>query len=155
MFSHAMIKFVLFFMAGTIIQEYGTRNMMRIHGMIKDVPQTATFWLIGMLGILGLPPFGLFFSKFNILTAMFKTEHLWAASLLIVLLAGVLIGILYHAMRMLCDTSKKAPLGELLRPVDRIVLAGLLLSTCVIGIAFENIPWVNTLLNYATHIIGG
>lgn len=155
MYSHAMIKFVLFFIAGTIIQEYGTRNMMRIHGMTKDVPSTATFWITGILGILGLPPMGLFFSKFYILTAMYKSEHFWAASLLLVLLAGVLIGILYHAMRMLSGTSKKAPLGELLRPVDRIVLAGLLLSTCVIGIAFENIPWVNTLLNYATHIIGG
>ena len=38
MYSHAMIKFVLFYIAGTIIQEYQTRNMMRIHGMITDVP---------------------------------------------------------------------------------------------------------------------
>ena len=67
MYSHAMIKFVLFYIAGTIIQEYQTRNMMRIHGMIKDVPHTATFWLLGMLGILGLPPMGLFFSKFYII----------------------------------------------------------------------------------------
>lgn len=156
MYSHAMIKFVLFFMAGTIIQEYGTRNMMRIHGMFKDVPQTATFWLTGMLGILGLPPFGLFFSKFNILTAMFKSEHHIAGSILVVLLAGVLIGILYHGMRMLCDRSRaRQPLGDLLQPVDIFVLMLLLLATCVVGAGFENITWLNHLLSQAVMIIGG
>ncbi len=64
--------------------------MMRIHGMITDVPHTATFWLTGMLGILGLPPMGLFFSKFYILSALFKEGHWLAGALLIILLAGVL-----------------------------------------------------------------
>lgn len=156
MYSHAMIKFVLFFMAGTIIQEYGTRNMMRIHGMLIDVPQTATFWLTGMLGILGLPPFGLFFSKFNILTAMFKSGHYIAGSLLVVLLVGVLIGILYHGMRMLSDKAKsRKPIGDLLQPIDILVLVLLLLATVVVGVGFENFGWLNHLLSQAVMIIGG
>ena len=155
MYSHAMIKFVLFYIAGTIIQEYQTRNMMRIHGMIKDVPHTATFWLTGMLGILGLPPMGLFFSKFYIMASMFREGHWLAGSLLIILLAGVLIGILYHGMRMLCDKSKRQPLGDLLGATDVPVLAALLLLTCVVGACFENIPWLNNLLNQAVRIIGG
>lgn len=155
MYSHAMIKFVLFYIAGTIIQEYQTRNMMRIHGMIKDVPHTATFWLVGMLGILGLPPMGLFFSKFYILTAMFSNGHWLSGSLLVILLAGVLIGILYHGMRMLCDTAKRQPLGDLLGTIDAPVLALLLILTCVVGAGFENIPWINNILNNAVMVIGG
>lgn len=156
LYSHAMIKFVLFFVAGTIIQEYQTRNMMRIHGMIKDVPQTATLWLTGMLGILGLPPMGLFFSKFYILTALFKSGHYIAGSLLVVILVGILIGILYHGMRMLCDEAKaRKPLGDLLQSIDFIVLIILLLATCVVGAGFENIPWLNNLLSQAVLIIGG
>ena len=157
MYSHAMIKFVLFYIAGTIIQEYQTRNMMRIHGMIKAVPHTATFWLTGMLGILGLPPMGLFFSKFYIMSALFKEGHWVAGSLLIVLLAGVLIGILYHGMRMLCDTAnvKRQPLGDLLGVIDVPVLAALLFFTCIVGAGFENLPWLNNLLNHAVRVIGG
>lgn len=156
MYSHALIKFVLFYVAGTIIQEYQTRNMMRIHGMITDVPTTAAFWLTGMLGILGLPPMGLFFSKFYILTALFKEGHYIAGGLLILLLAGVLIGILYHGMRMLCDVNKRRrPLGDLLDKIDVPVLAALLLLTCVIGAGFENIPWVNNLLTHAVRVVGG
>ena len=75
--------------------------------------------------------------------------------LLIILLAGVLIGILYHGMRMLCDKSKRQPLGDLLGATDVSVLAVLLLLTCVVGAGFENIPWLNNLLNQAVRIIGG
>lgn len=155
MYSHAMIKFVLFYIAGTIIQEYQTRNMMRIHGMITDVPHTATFWLTGMLGILGLPPMGLFFSKFYILSALFKEGHWLAGALLIILLAGVLLGILYHGMRMLCDKAKRQPLGDILGVIDIPVLAVLLVATCVVGAGFEQIPWINNLLNSAVRVIGG
>lgn len=155
MYSHALIKFVLFYIAGTIIQEYQTRNLMRIHGMIKDVPHTATLWLVSMLGILGLPPMGLFFSKFYILVSLFKEGHWVVGSVLIILLAGVLIGILYHGMRMLCDKAKREPLGDLLGKIDVPVLALLLLCTCIVGAGFENIPWINSLLNHAVLIIGG
>ncbi|MEG0970867.1 MAG: proton-conducting transporter membrane subunit, partial [Acidaminococcaceae bacterium] len=99
MFNHALIKFSLFYLAGTVVQEYKTKNMMRIHGMIQETPHTATFLLMGMLGILGLPPFGLFFSKFAILSEMFRQGHYWSGSLLILLLAGILMGILYHVLR--------------------------------------------------------
>ena len=155
MYSHAMIKFVLFYIAGTVIQEYQTRNMMRIHGMLKDVPYTATFWLTGMLGILGLPPMGLFFSKFYIMAALFRKGYWLAGSLLIILLAGVLIGILYHGMRMLGDSARRKPLGELLGSMDLLVLAALLLATCAVGAGFESIPWLNNLLNCAVRVIGG
>lgn len=155
LYSHALIKFVLFYIAGTVIQEYQTRNMMRIHGMFKDVPVTSTFWLLGILGILGLPPFGLFFSKFHTLTAMYKAGHYWSGTLLLVLLAGVLIGILYHAMRMLCGEAKHAPLGDLLKHSGIFVLAVLLICTGVIGAGFESIPWVSSVLNQAVSIIGG
>ena len=89
------------------------------------------------------------------MTAMFKEGHWLAGGLLIVLLAGVLIGILYHAMRMLCDKAKREPLGDLLGKIDVPVLAILLLLTCIIGAGFENIPWVSRMLDYAVMIVGG
>ena len=155
MYSHAMIKFVLFFVAGTIIQEFQTRNMMRIRGMMNDVPATATFWLTGILGILGLPPMGLFFSKFQIMGAMFHEGRWLPGCLLLILLTGVLIGILYHGMRMLCDRTNIKPLGDLITVTDTFALMTLLLLTCVVGAGFENIPWLNNLLNHAVRIVGG
>ncbi|CAK7014982.1 proton-conducting transporter membrane subunit [uncultured Phascolarctobacterium sp.] len=155
MFNHALIKFVLFYIAGTIVQEYQTKNMMRIHGMIGDVPHTATFWLLGIIGILGMPPLGLFFSKFYILYSLFLSGHYLLGCVIIVLLAGILIGILYHAMRMLCDKAKRKPVGDLLDCVDTPIMAALLLGSIVIGAGISQIPYLEDLLAQAVRIVGG
>ena len=123
--------------------------------MITDVPQTASFWLIGILGILGLPPMGLFFSKFYIMKALFSEGYWLAGIMLIIMLAGVLMGILYHGMRMLSDKAKRRPLGDLLGKIDVLVLAVMLAATCIVGAGFESIPWINNLLNAAVRVIGG
>ena len=155
MFNHALIKFVLFYIAGTIVQEYQTKNMMRIHGMIGDVPHTATFWLLGIIGILGMPPLGLFFSKFYILYSLFLSGHYLLGIVIIVLLAGILIGILYHALRMLCDKAKRKPVGDLLEHADTPFLAALLLGSVIIGAGIGEIPYLEKLLAQAVRIVGG
>lgn len=156
LFNHALIKFTLFYIAGTIVQEYQTKNMMRIHGMISEVPHTATFWLLGIIGILGMPPLGLFFSKFYILYSLFLSGHYILGVVIIVLLAGILIGILYHAMRMLGDKAKKRkPIGDLLDYVDAPVMAALLLGSIIIGVGIGQIQYLQTLLLQAVRIVGG
>ena len=46
MMNHALIKYALFYLAGTIMETYATKNMMRIHGMIAQAPRTACFFLL-------------------------------------------------------------------------------------------------------------
>ena len=138
-----------------IVQEYQTKNMMRIHGMIGDVPHTATFWLLGIIGILGMPPLGLFFSKFYILYSLFLSGHYLLGIVIIVLLAGILIGILYHALRMLCDKAKRKPVGDLLEHADTPFLAALLLGSVIIGAGIGEIPYLEKLLAQAVRIVGG
>lgn len=155
MFNHALIKFCLFYIAGTIVQEYQTKNMMRIHGMIRDVPVTATFWTLGIIGILGMPPLGLFFSKFYILYSMFLSGNYLLGCVIIILLAGVLIGILYHAMRMLCEKARRKSAGDLLDNVDTAFMAALLIGSLVIGAGIGQIPYLENLLEQAVQVVGG
>ena len=53
MFNHALVKYMLFYTAGTIMETYATKNMMRIHGMMQQAPKTAMFWLLGIVGRVG------------------------------------------------------------------------------------------------------
>ncbi|MEG1914600.1 MAG: proton-conducting transporter membrane subunit [Acidaminococcaceae bacterium] len=155
MFNHALIKFSLFYLAGTVVQEYKTKNMMRIHGMIQETPHTATFLLMGMLGILGLPPFGLFFSKFAILSEMFRQGHYWSGSLLILLLAGILMGILYHVLRMLCGRAKRKAVADLLDHTDMPFLTILLVGSIVVGAGISELTYFNQLLTQAAQLVVG
>lgn len=155
MANHALIKFVLFYIAGTIVQEFQTKNMMRIHGLSQEAPHTATFLLLGMIGILGMPPFGLFYSKFSIIMSLFAGGHYLLGTVMVTLLAGVLIGILYHVMRMLSGRAKRKACSDLLDHTDAPLLAAMLFASMLLGVFWQQIPVLNNLLVEASRIIAG
>ena len=102
-----------------------------------------------------MPPWGLFFSTFYILYRLFLSGHYLLGIVIIVLLAGILIGILYHALRMLCDKAKRKPVGDLLENADTPFLAALLLGSVIIGAGIGEIPYLEKLLAQAVRIVGG
>jgi hydrogenase-4 component F len=155
MMNHAFVKYILFYMAGTIVETYSTKNLMRIHGMIHQAPRTAMFWLLGIVGILGMPPMGVFFSEFYILAGFFKANHPYLGILALVLLAGMLIGILYHAMRMLGGRPKRKAAGELMGRVDALAMLVLLLGSGIVSGFIHELPYLGELLTKAAGIVMG
>jgi hydrogenase-4 component B len=61
--NHAVFKCLLFLGAGSVLRSTGTRNMEEMGGLIRRMPQTALFFLIGALAISGLPPLNGFVSE--------------------------------------------------------------------------------------------
>ncbi len=61
--NHAIFKCLLFLGAGGVVQATGTRNMERMGGLIRRMPSTALFFLIGAVAISGLPPLNGFVSE--------------------------------------------------------------------------------------------
>ena len=155
MMNHALVKYVLFYTAGTIMETYATKNMMRIHGMLVQVPWTAFFWLIGIISILGMPPVGIFFSKFFILESFFASGNYLLGILALVLLAGILIGILYHAMRMLGGEPVRKAAGELMGRLDIAALFAMLIVSGAVSIGFEDMPYLGNILVHAAKLLTG
>lgn len=155
MFNHALVKYSLFYVAGTIMEEYGTKNMMRIHGMLTQVPRTALFWVLGIVGILGMPPIGVFFSKFYVIYGMFKAEHPYLGVLALLLLAGMVIGILYHVMRMAGGVPRRKSTGELMGFIDSAVIMGLLIFSAVVSAGISELPVFQHILTNAAQIVLG
>ena len=71
LFTHAMFKALLFLCAGAIIHTIGSNEMSRMGGLRKYMPFTHLTFLVACLAISGIPPFSGFFSKDEILTAVF------------------------------------------------------------------------------------
>jgi hydrogenase-4 component F len=65
------------------------------------MPLTGRGFLIAMLALMGLPPFGLFVSEVMIFTAGFQTGHLVASALGLALLVVAFAGLLRVTHRML------------------------------------------------------
>lgn len=70
--NHSLFKSLLFYTAGAVYTQTHTRNIEELGGLIKKMPKTALFFLIGALAICGLPPFNGFISEFLIYSGMFK-----------------------------------------------------------------------------------
>ena len=76
--NHAIFKGLLFLAAGSVVQSVHTRNMEKMGGLIRRMPGTALFFLIGAIAISGLPPLNGFVSEwltYQALLAGFGTTH--------------------------------------------------------------------------------
>lgn len=73
--NHSLFKSLLFYTAGSVYQQTHTRNIEQMGGLIKKMPRTALFFLLGAIAISGLPPFNGFISEFLIYSGMFKSLH--------------------------------------------------------------------------------
>lgn len=70
--NHAIFKSLLFLGAGSVINQMHTRNMEEYGGLIKYMPRTAFFFLIGSMAISALPPFNGFFSEWLTFQSLFQ-----------------------------------------------------------------------------------
>ncbi|NJE43149.1 proton-conducting transporter membrane subunit [Thermococcus sp. GR6] len=64
--NHALMKALLFLVAGVVIHQLGTRNLNELSGLAKTMPKTTFAFLIGAAAIVGMPPLNGFASKWLI-----------------------------------------------------------------------------------------
>jgi NADH-quinone oxidoreductase subunit L len=73
--THGLFKALLFLGAGAVIHAVHSNDMSHMGGLARRMPQTATVFLVGTLSLAGIPLFGGFLSKEEILGAV------WAGGL--------------------------------------------------------------------------
>ena len=79
LFTHAMFKALLFLGAGALIHAVHSNDYTAMGGLRKYMPITHWTFLIGCLAIAGIWPFAGFFSKDEMLAAMFARHWFWGA----------------------------------------------------------------------------
>lgn len=83
MLVHSLTKSSIFFTVGHAAQIHGTQEMDKIRGLIKGNPLVGWGLILGVMAIVGMPPFGVFTSEFLILTATIKDAPIFTPFLLI------------------------------------------------------------------------
>jgi hydrogenase-4 component B len=68
--NHAWFKALLFLGAGGVASQVHTRNMERLGGLVKGMPQTAALFLVGAAAAAALPPLNGFASEWLIFQAL-------------------------------------------------------------------------------------
>jgi NADH-quinone oxidoreductase subunit L len=68
--THGLFKALLFLGAGAVIHAVGSNDLPRMGGLARKMPQTALLFVVGTLSLAGIPLFGGFLSKEEILGAV-------------------------------------------------------------------------------------
>ena len=77
---HGLAKAGLFLCAGIVIHATHKRDIREMGGLIKTMPITAVSFLVCAFSVIGIPPFGGFFSKFLVIMGTVKAHQLALAA---------------------------------------------------------------------------
>lgn len=74
---HGFFKSCLFLVAGVLIHETHKESLVDLKGIGRYFPFTATIFTLALLGLIGFPGFGSFFSKEIILSEIYNTKFFY------------------------------------------------------------------------------
>jgi len=146
MIYNAFAKSALFLTAGTIFLKYSSTKIANVVGVLEALPVTGLLFFAGFLAISGIPPFGIFFTKFLIFSAG-MTEHPFVVAAALILITILFVGFLAHISTM---AFGKKPVDIKVGEINIwLIIPPLLLITIVIGLSFYLPPFLRTLIETA------
>ena len=133
--NHTAVKSMMFFLVRAIEFKYCSPLIKDVRGMLKVMPWTAGLFAVGILALIGLPPFGLFVSEFALFRAGCASHHYWLMGLTLVLLVVAFVSFINQLNNMLYgpvpeganvgELDSRAWLLPLLVPLSLLVILGL------------------------------
>lgn len=153
--NHALLKGMLFLLAGIVTFQIGTRSLKEMAGLGRKSPILAALFTFGALAMTGVPPFGLFWSEFLIILSNLAVGSALLTTAVILMLINLLISIAYYfrVIRMIAFSNP----SETLKDNDLGRIPKLLVIPCVILIALSLITGLYPNLFYqpATDAVKG
>lgn len=136
--GHGLAKAVLFLSCGRVLQTTGTSLIGDVRGLAARQPLLAGCFALGILALVGFPPFSLFASELGIVRAGFGSGLGWATTAALVVLLVIAATLFTHTGPMLLgapvDSPGAATAVRRLPVSTATALAGGLLASAVIGI---------------------
>jgi hydrogenase-4 component F len=150
---HAFGKTLLFLTTGNILAALKTKRINKVNKLIKSMTKNAIMLIIGMLIIIGSPPFASFFSEFNILISGIQKGRYISVIIYSICLILVSVGFLNIFIKMVFNNSEENQCEKIEKDNDNIVpLVLALIFVIFTTVTFNNYLYV--ILNKAVSIIG-
>lgn len=154
--GHGLAKAVLFLASGRILQTTGTSLISGVKGLTAGQPLLAGSVGLGVLALVGFPPFSLFASELGILRAGFTTGLGAATTAALILVLVIAAALFTHTSRMLLGSPPEGPGAATalrrLPTATAVPLVAGLLACAVLGVA----AWpLQHLLHLAANTIVG
>ena len=142
---HGLAKAGLFLCAGIVIHAVHTKDIREMGGLIKTMPVTAVAFLACAFSVIGIPPFGGFFSKFLVILGTVQAGQVWLAAAAL-FTAVLTMYYLFKVFSMVFLGEAKHPAPEKTKSMVFVVAALAVLSLAA-GLL---VSWPMKLTNIAT-----
>lgn len=151
--SNAFIKAILFLTAGKIETHYGTKDTKQIAGLIKDLPYSGLFLMVGTFALLGFPPFGSFLGELLVLSALVTSGQMFVFAAFCALITISFVATGRTIFPMIWGQPKQARTWPRQRARDALHKLIFLVLLLVLGIYIP--PQLNVLMTRVAHTLGG
>ena len=149
-FGHGLAKSVLFLTSGEIMAAEGTSRIDGVHALLARRPTLGGVFGIGLVALLGLPPFSLFSSELLMARAEFQAGLGWAAVVALVAMVVIFVAVVGHARHMLLGAPSTP---ETLAPPPAWVATPLVMGLIACGL-IGIFAWpLSGLLEAAAHVV--
>lgn len=134
---HGLAKAGLFLCAGIIEQNTKTKDITKLGGLITTMPVTAMSFLFCAFSVMGIPPFGGFFSKYMVFSGAIAAKQYIPA---ILFLIGAFLTIIYllRVFNMVFLGASKVPAKE--GSLTMVACVAFLAALSLLGGLFINYP---------------
>ncbi len=109
--AHAAAKGNAFFGAGILVRRYNTKDIAGLRGAGGILPWTAPLFLLAVLALSAMPPFGIFRSEFAIVAGGLQASRNTATIILVALVTMAFLGLSAAATRIVY-TPNPRPAGD-------------------------------------------
>ena len=110
--NHSLCKSLGFCSAGRLGQMYGTHDISQMAGSARGAPVWGRGFLLSLLALIGLAPFSIFMSEFQILKASADRSAFGIMALFLAGTGVVFVGALRHAIGAAWDPPVRQPTPE-------------------------------------------
>ena len=128
--GHGMTKSVLFLSSGEIHHREGTTEIAKVSGLLSSEPVLGGVFGVGLLALLGFPPFSIFVSEFSMARAEVDAGLWWVMALSFVCLAVIFGAIAMHGRQMLLGATPSSAVSTA-RSVAVPLIGGLALCALI------------------------
>ena len=151
---HAFGKSLLFLVSGNILSAYKTKRIDKVHNLIKTMPINAVFLILGMLIILGAPPFASFLSEYKVIIGGIENGYYISTIILTICLLLVFVGFLKPFIKMVFREREEVVYDKLNSDKENIAPIILIFVFAILTSVFFG-GYLTTILDKATIIICG
>ena len=152
MLGSSLCKALLFFVAGNVLVEFGSKRIAEVSGVVRRLPVSGTLLVLGFLALAGAPPFAPFVSELALLRGALQAGQVWVAAALVGLQVIIFVAMATRIVAMAqggaeASASRRESAWRVVPP------AGLLVLTLGLGVYLA--PELKRALVDAASTLGG